>query len=90
MSWDETEADRHAIEFEAQQERIRIAEENLSANLRGLLNASGSDPAHMALFNIKNAGIGRIADVTETLMACIEALSSRVHRLEQNVQAITD
>lgn len=70
--------------FEQQRERIRLAEEALRLNLILLKNISGADASLVLLYNVRNAGMGSIAEVVETLMACVDALSSRVTILEQN------
>ena len=81
MTFEEKCAERER-EFEEQRLRIIQAEENLRFELLVLRNISG---ASLKNYSVGNAGIGRTAEVIETLMACVDALSTRVTLLEQNV-----
>ena len=84
MSFFEDEYERRRREHEEQAERTRLAEEALRLHLILLRNISGADAAS-TFKGIGNAGLGTLAAIIETLLAAVEALSTRVTTLEQDV-----
>ena len=59
----------------------------LQSNLLMLRNRAGASASDVLFFNVGNAGIGTLSETIETLMACVDSLSTRVHILEHNEQA---